>query len=243
MQRWTVQRSVAFRSYKQQKAELFISRFNHPTPWGDQMYSRPKPNRGFTLVELIVAIGIMAVLAGMLMGGISVARKAVKKSQAATLISSLELACKVFENEWGFFPHDENNTNLVVTIPSSASAYSGLTYKSGAENRPIANAAMMLQLLTQKKNGPYFEPNENDIVLQIVVTDAITWNSQFKESSSGFDYAPVILDPWGMPFMYDRNRPEGTHDLGQHNIKSIDLYSYGPNTLDEDGAGDDINNW
>jgi len=206
------------------------------------MYLRTKPNSGFTLVELIVAIGIMAVLAGMLMGGISVARRAVKKSQAATMLSSLELACKVFENEWGFFPH-ENNTNLGVTIPTSSSEYSGLTYKSGEENRPLANAAMMLQLLTQKKNGPYFEPNENDLVLQLVVDDATTWNSQFKDSSSGNDYAPVIIDPWGMPYMYDRNRPEGTHDLGNHNIKSLDLYSYGPNSLDEDGEEDDVNNW
>jgi hypothetical protein len=103
---------------------------------------------------------------------------------------------------------------------------------------------MMLQLLTQKKNGPYFEPNEDDIVLQTVASDATTWNSQFKDDSSPQkDYAPVIIDPWGMPFMYDRNRPEGTHDLGNHNIKSLDLYSYGPNVLDEDGAEDDINNW
>jgi len=98
--------------------------------------------------------------------------------------------------------------------------------------------------LTQKKNGPYFEPNEDDIVLQTVASDATTWNSQFKDSSSGNDYAPVIIDPWGMPFVYDRNRPEGTAVIGtNHNIKTVDMYSYGPNVLDEDGAEDDINNW
>ena len=203
------------------------------------MYLRPKPNSGFTLVELIVAIGIMAVLAGMLMGGISVARKAVKKSQAATMISSLELGCKVFENEWGFFPHDEV-ANLGVTFATED--FSGLTYTNVVRVR--ANAVMMLQLLTQKKNGPYFEPNENDIVLQTVASDATTWNSQFKESGSGNDYAPVIIDPWGMPYVYDRNRPEGTAVIvSNHNIKSLDLYSYGPTSLDEDGEEDDINNW
>jgi prepilin-type N-terminal cleavage/methylation domain-containing protein len=202
------------------------------------MYLRPKPKSGFTLVELIVAIGIMAVLAGMLMGGISVARKAVKKSQAATLLSSLELGCKVFENEWGFFPHDDV-ANLGVTLTED---FGGLTYSNVAKVR--ANAVMMLQLLTQKKNGPYFEPNEDDIVLQTVASDATTWNSQFKDSSSDNDYAPVIIDPWGMPFVYDRNRPEGTAVIGtNHNIKTVDMYSYGPNVLDEDGAEDDINNW
>jgi hypothetical protein len=130
-----------------------------------------------------------------------------------------------------------------VTFNPTNPDLGGLTYKNNEDNRPIANAVLMLQLLTQKKNGPYFEPNEDDIILQITVSDATTWNSQFKASSSGNDYAPVIIDPWGMPLMYDRNRPDGTHDLGNHNIKTVDMYSYGPNLLDQDGAEDDINNW
>lgn len=196
-----------------------------------------KRNNGFTLVELIVAIGIMAILAGMLMGGIQVARRSVKKAQASTLISSLELGCRIFENEWGFFPHDQV-ANLGVTLNED---FSGLTYNHIKKVR--ANAVMMLQLLTQKKNGPYFEPNEDDIVLQTIASNFTTWNSQFK-ASSGNDYAPVIIDPWGMPYVYDRNSPEGEVVIAaNHNIKTIDMYSYGPNVVDEDGGEDDINNW
>jgi hypothetical protein len=64
---------------------------------------------------------------------------------------------------------------------------------------------------------------------------------QFNDGST--DYAPVMIDPWGMPFVYDRNSPEGASIIeSNHNPKSMDLYSYGPNSIDEDGAKDDITN-
>ena len=43
------------------------------------------------------------------------------------------------------------------------------------------------------------------------------------------------LDPWGQPFRY---KYPGTHNPGGY-----DLYSIGPNKVDDGGSGDDIANW
>jgi hypothetical protein len=52
-----------------------------------------------------------------------------------------------------------------------------------------------------------------------------------------------ILDPWGMPFRYRENdsRAEKTPDM--HNPSTFDMYSCGPNRIDEGGRGDDSTNW
>jgi len=54
----------------------------------------------------------------------------------------------------------------------------------------------------------------------------------------------VFVDFWGMPFRYrcawDAN---GNVRPGIHNKESYDLWSCGPNRKDENGEGDDINNW
>ncbi|MBN2096913.1 MAG: type II secretion system protein GspG, partial [Candidatus Omnitrophica bacterium] len=44
-----------------------------------------------------------------------------------------------------------------------------------------------------------------------------------------------FVDPWGNPYVYI--------NPGTHNLSSYDIYSYGLNGQDEQGAGDDVNNW
>ncbi len=54
------------------------------------------------------------------------------------------------------------------------------------------------------------------------------------------------LDSWGRPFVYRNNYvnfPANQNDPDAHNKQSFDLYSFGPNGVDEKGAGDDVNNW
>lgn len=43
------------------------------------------------------------------------------------------------------------------------------------------------------------------------------------------------IDSWGNPYVFI--------NPGTHNPSFYDIYSYGPDGQDEQGAGDDINNW
>jgi type II secretory pathway pseudopilin PulG len=200
------------------------------------------------LVELIVVIGIMGVLASLLMGGIMVARQAVKKSMTQTLVRNVEVAAKMFENDWGYLPYDRVS---LLDLSASISNTSSTT-------APIA--VCMFLVLTQKKNGPYLEPDVKDLEMSTdsldprshavlpsflsSTTDPRSWNSRYGAQ------APLLLDAWGTPLRYDRNNPEGAFSFTDaagtnvsYNLKTVDVYSLGPNGQDDRGAGDDINNW
>ena len=55
----------------------------------------------------------------------------------------------------------------------------------------------------------------------------------------------TIVDMWGRPLVYRNNLSD--HEKGYvnpfaQNKLGVDIYSFGPNGIDEGGAGDDINN-
>jgi prepilin-type N-terminal cleavage/methylation domain-containing protein len=60
--------------------------------------------RNFTLVELLVVIGIIAILAGMLMAGIMYAPAKAQKAKAQAEITTLVNAIKQYESAYGVLP-------------------------------------------------------------------------------------------------------------------------------------------
>ena len=74
---------------------------------------RRKNNKGFSLVELIVVIAIMAVLVGVLAPQLI---KYVEKSREATDIQNCDSIATALKS---YYADDENNTKAEVTIPTS----------------------------------------------------------------------------------------------------------------------------
>jgi len=71
---------------------------------------------GFTLVELLTVIAIIAVLAGMLMPALSKAMQKAYEGKARSAISSLELAISMYETDMGVYPASTtgtDNANLI----------------------------------------------------------------------------------------------------------------------------------
>ncbi|MBI2194513.1 MAG: prepilin-type N-terminal cleavage/methylation domain-containing protein [Planctomycetes bacterium] len=215
----------------------------------------PARRSAFTLIELIVVIGIMGVLAGLLLGGLSIARESAKKSLCSTQIRNVEVAIKTFETEWGFFPYD---------AVADFTAATGLSLSGPASLKERSNALLMFMLFVGKKSGPYIEVKEDDldITKYTVIGDTYAnitakWNPKYTKPVTDV-YAPLLLDPWGQSPVYDLNSPETTaFDNNNKNTRSFDIYAFGPNELDNEGdnvgtdasginAGsknDDINNW
>ena len=78
--------------------------------------------------------------------------------------------------------------------------------------------------------------------VNIPVTPAIGWSGPYMQFKEG-DISTTnwtIVDPWGNSYMYD---PVTTTHAPDHNTKSFDLWSKGPNGTDNLGTIDKINNW
>lgn len=67
---------------------------------GKQSY----PDKGFTLIEMLVVIAIIVTLGGLLITGISVARRQAKKKTTLMLFQSISLALQQYRNDNGLYP-------------------------------------------------------------------------------------------------------------------------------------------
>lgn len=63
-----------------------------------------KRNRGFTLVELLMVIGIISLLMGMVMTMMSSARSSAMKSGTKAIMGKVDTALRIFKNEIGAYP-------------------------------------------------------------------------------------------------------------------------------------------
>lgn len=109
-------------------------------------------------------------------------------------------------------------TNAKATIAAMETAIA-MYYADIGDYPPTGNAELVLALTEDDGDpdwmGPYQEFKENEIE------------------------GDEVIDPWGTPYIYISvigGAPE-------HRIHSFDLYSVGPNNLDDSGAEDDIVNW
>ena len=61
-------------------------------------------NLGFTLIEILVVVAIIAILAGILLAALSGVQNAAKKTQTSTLMQSFGRACDEFALDNGRYP-------------------------------------------------------------------------------------------------------------------------------------------
>jgi prepilin-type processing-associated H-X9-DG protein len=75
-----------------------------------------KSKGGFTLVELMVVIGIIMVLAGMLLPALQKAKESSRRAVCASNLKQIGLACSLYaeENRGWYPPKDEIMENLII---------------------------------------------------------------------------------------------------------------------------------
>ena len=67
----------------------------------------------------------------------------------------------------------------------------------------------------------------------------IDWMGPYMEFKQDELQDGELLDPWGKPYVYVSINGGSP----RHRPNSYDLYSFGPNTTDDEGTGDDLINW
>ena len=138
----------------------------HPSP------SLHRPARsGFTLIELMVVIGIIAILVAMTVPVVGRAIDSARRGQASTEVKGIEAALLQYYNEYGRFPHGNDP--------------GGSDYRYGeggnADNRNLMN---VLRAVDNTAGNPGHSANPRRIVF-LEIPD--------RSLSPQGDY----IDPWG----------------------------------------------
>lgn len=81
---------------------------------------------GFTLVELLVVIGIIAILAGVLLSASGMAFRAAQRAKAAVMASQIQTACMGYYTEYSVYPVPTGTT--VDTLIGDTSATDGASW-------------------------------------------------------------------------------------------------------------------
>lgn len=184
---------------------------------------------GFTLVEILIVISIIAVLAGMVLVGVQHARQGANTAMAKTTISSMATALDRYVQDEGEYPGmeleadgDRNDFSLLYT------ALFGTPRPKGGGGR----------------NAPYSTVPEDNIW---IYDDAIgQYRAAERRERLDDDIEKFLMDPWGEPYVYRANKGKDRAEYEFMHNPDFDLYSVGPDGIDqtqEGEDGDDLGNW
>lgn len=96
--------------------------------------------RGFTLVEMLLVLVILAVLAAIVIPKFSGRSEQARTTAAKSQISSIELALDAFEVDNGFYPKGNAGLTALIETPTGAQNWKGPYLKKGIPLDPWGNA-------------------------------------------------------------------------------------------------------
>src|SRR4051794_32749220 len=67
----------------------------------------------FTLIELIVVVGIIAILAALVLSTVGYARKKGARARAETEIAAMSAACESYKADNGVYPQEASSTDML----------------------------------------------------------------------------------------------------------------------------------
>ena len=196
--------------------------------------TRRKP-AGFTLVELLVVIIIVAILSALTLGGLR--SGAIRAKEGATRLLVTKLSDAVMElleelEDQGFEPTVTNAMDLYRQLPDNSAFATHSNAPFGAAYSAYASGIGTT--------------NESAECLYMIVTQTGVSRSVIETLHAGDigdsdgNGKNEFLDAWGNPIVFE-SMPEGRGELTQPR-QLPRIRSWGVNGVDDGGAGDDIQN-
>ncbi len=193
------------------------------------MASRKK---AFTLIELLAVIAIISLLAGLVFTGAENAIKKAKHAKTRSAIDSLNMALTNFERDMGSFDVKVGDFDVArLTGPMQQrdddKRIAIVRILSGKEFLRDGTVRVDTRVREDLRwQGPYLDPKPREIEPKNKV--------DFKRGQ--------LVDAWGNPLMI-RIKRDNYDKMMRYRPDSFEIWSWGPNEIDDAGKGDDITNW
>ncbi|MDR3457811.1 MAG: prepilin-type N-terminal cleavage/methylation domain-containing protein [Verrucomicrobiae bacterium] len=170
---------------------------------------------GFTLVELLVVISIIAILAAMLLPVLAAVKKKALVMKARTEIADIVNAVNAYDTEYGRFPISEESTPgdpITVKEQTAANGYdftTGLVFGQGAGPNGFSYdnnsnvVAVLMDLQTYPNGVKTADFNHIKNPKQVGFLHAKMSESKHGDPNpqGGVDEDGIYRDPWGQPYI------------------------------------------
>lgn len=159
----------------------------------------------YTLVEILMVVGIIAILVGLAIPVLNSARATARLNKAAAECNSIALAIKNFESEYGQMP----NPTDISGNPSAndgSDKYTIGEYEDYSKKELKDIDADYKSFFTMMIGYKYVEPTKEAETATSSKKGYGYWNNnkkkiKFLDPTSDYANEKGFLDPWGKPYM------------------------------------------